>query len=113
MQMSHFARWAVPAASLGVSVALMSCGETPQADRPVPEISAAVPRAEFSDCENCPAMIVVPPGTFMMGTPPGERFRGAEPLHEVVISEPFAVGKFEITFDEWEACVAEGACDQT
>ena len=56
-------------------------------------------------------MIVVPSGTFMMGTSPGERFRGAEPLHEVVISEPFAVGKFEITFDEWEACVAEGACD--
>ncbi len=107
MRMSQLACWTV----LGASFSLLSCGEMPQEGTPAAESSAAAPGSEFSDCENCPAMIVVPPGSFMMGTPPGERFRGAEPLHEVVISEPFAVGKFEITFDEWDACVAEGGCD--
>lgn len=66
---------------------------------------------EFSDCDVCPVMVVVPAGNFTMGSPASERFRGAEPQHEVTIAEPFAAGKFEITFDEWEACVAEGGCD--
>jgi formylglycine-generating enzyme required for sulfatase activity len=55
-------------------------------------------------------MVVLPAGRFLMGSPTGERFRGAEPLHEVVIAEPFAVGKYEITFDEWNACLADGGC---
>jgi formylglycine-generating enzyme required for sulfatase activity len=34
-----------------------------------------------------------------------------KPVHEVTIPEPFAVGKYEVTWDQWEACVAEGACE--
>jgi formylglycine-generating enzyme required for sulfatase activity len=56
-------------------------------------------------------MVVVPAGEFSMGSPGGERYRGAEPLHRVLIEKPFAVGKFEVTHDEWAACVAEGGCD--
>ena len=33
------------------------------------------------------------------------------PRHEVRIGAPFAVGKFEVTFAEWDACVADGGCD--
>ena len=32
------------------------------------------------------------------------------PVHEVALARPFAVGKFEVTFAEWDACVADGAC---
>jgi formylglycine-generating enzyme required for sulfatase activity len=51
-------------------------------------------------------MVVVPAGEFMMGTPAGE-----PPQHKVTIANPFAVGKFEVTFAEWDACVAERACE--
>jgi formylglycine-generating enzyme required for sulfatase activity len=65
---------------------------------------------EIRDCAECPALVVVPAGEYSMGTPPGERFRGDETLHRVRIARPFAVGKFEITFDEWQACLDEGGC---
>jgi formylglycine-generating enzyme required for sulfatase activity len=106
MRISLLASWA----ALGVSAVLWGCGDSPQLGAPSPEISAPMPGSEFADCEDCPQMVVLPAGTFMMGSPTGERFRGAEPLHEVVISEPFAVGKYEITFDEWNACLADGGC---
>ena len=67
-------------------------------------------------------MVVVPPGSFMMGSTAFERQRavdqGAErsrvelemPPHQVTIPEPFALGKYEATFNEWEACVEDGGC---
>ncbi len=88
--------------SLAVAFAALlfqGCEETP------PE-----PGTSFSDCAECPVMVVVPAGTFTMGTPSSERYRGAEPEHSVTIARPFAVGKFEVTFAEWDACVADGGC---
>jgi formylglycine-generating enzyme required for sulfatase activity len=67
----------------------------------------------FRDCPNvCPEMVVVPAGSFMMGSPPGEDGRNADegPQRRVTISRPFALGKFEVTFDEWDACLAAGGC---
>lgn len=66
----------------------------------------------FRDCERCPLMVTVPPGTFVMGSPPSEENeRGIErPRHHVTIEAPFAVGVYEVTFDEWEACRREGGC---
>jgi formylglycine-generating enzyme required for sulfatase activity len=70
------------------------------------------PGDSFKDCDDCPEMVVVPAGTFTMGSPPGETPLSDErPQHRVTISAPFAVGKFEVTFDEWDACVANGGCD--
>ena len=78
--------------------------------------SAAVPGAGhaqmeagtvFRDCEACPEMVVVPAGSFVMGSP---EEADEMPIHRVTISEPFAVGKYEVTFAEWEACVADGGC---
>ena len=70
------------------------------------------PGTEFKDCTGCPAMVVVPPGRFMMGSPPDEkgRIENEGPRHEVTIARSFAVGKYEVTFDEWDTCVAERAC---
>ena len=67
---------------------------------------------EFSDCDSCPKMIVVPAGSFAMGAPEGEAGRSDDegPQHQVTIAEPFAVGKFEISFDEWQTCVDGGGC---
>ncbi len=66
----------------------------------------------FKDCQDCPEMVVVPAGSFVMGSPETEPERsGAEgPQHEVRIAKPFAVGRFAVTFAEWDACVAAGGC---
>ena len=76
---------------------------------PPPEIEVGT---VFRDCEHCPEMVVVPAGEFMMGSPPSEEGRDDDegPVHRVTIAEPFAVGKYEVTFDEWDACVSGGGC---
>ena len=73
----------------------------------------------FRDCPNCPEMVVLPGGSFLMGVPPDDLFAvlfkdskaRPWPYHPVTIAEPFAVGRYEVTFDEWDACVAEGGCN--
>ena len=66
----------------------------------------------FQDCDACPEMVVVPAGSFMMGdNEPGYEYDSERPLHQVTIAQPFAVGKYEVTFAEWEACVAGGGCN--
>jgi formylglycine-generating enzyme required for sulfatase activity len=81
---------------------------------PQQRISAApiiwrVPGAliEFRDCIDCPRMVVIPAGEFTMGSPPSE---GGAEQHRVTIATPFAASKFEITFEEWDACVMDGGC---
>jgi formylglycine-generating enzyme required for sulfatase activity len=67
----------------------------------------------FRDCDVCPEMVVVPAGKFKMGSPPGEEGRSDDegPRHPVEIAKAFAVGRYEVTFEEWDACVAGGGCD--
>ena len=66
----------------------------------------------FRDCPSCPEMVIVPAGSFTMGSPASEEGRDDDegPQHRVTISEPFAVGKYEVTFEEWDACVRDGGC---
>jgi formylglycine-generating enzyme required for sulfatase activity len=70
------------------------------------------PGDTFRDCPECPDMVVVPAGEFMMGSPEGEGERGIDegPQRKVALAKPFAVSKFEVTFAEWDACVGAGAC---
>lgn len=67
---------------------------------------------EFRDCETCPEMVVLAGGIFTMGSPASEAGRGRDegPQHEVSIS-PFAIGKYEVTFAQWDACLATGGCN--
>jgi formylglycine-generating enzyme required for sulfatase activity len=67
----------------------------------------------FKECENCPEMVVVPAGSFMMGSPTSEPGHSADegPQHTVTIARPFAVGRFSVTFDEWDACAGDGGCN--
>jgi formylglycine-generating enzyme required for sulfatase activity len=73
---------------------------------------ALKPKDSFKECDVCPEMVVVPKGSFMMGTPANEpdRFKGEDPIHRVTLARPFAVGRFTISFDEWDACLADGGC---
>ncbi len=66
----------------------------------------------FKDCAECPEMVVVPAGQYTMGSPAGEEGRDSDegPQHEVRIARPIAVGKYEVTFAEWDACVSGGGC---
>ena len=76
---------------------------------------ALKPKDTFRECaQDCPEMIVVPPGEFTMGSPEDEkgRARNEGPQHKVTIARPFAVSKFDVTFDDWDACVAVGGCPQ-
>jgi formylglycine-generating enzyme required for sulfatase activity len=84
-------------------------------------------RRDFRDCDNdfCgPAMAALPTGRGLRGSSEadiarlrqddpradGSAYDSETPQREVTIGHPLAVGKFEVTFDEWEACLAEGAC---
>ena len=62
---------------------------------------------EFQDCDTCPKMVAVPPGTFLMGSPASEkeRFDFEGPQYQVTISNPFAVGKYEVTREQFEKFV--------
>ncbi len=66
----------------------------------------------FRDCVECPEMVVVPAGSFRMGSPASEsgRYVHEGPVHRVEIGEPLAVGVYEVTFSEWEACRRGGGC---
>lgn len=65
----------------------------------------------FRDCSQCPEMTVIPAGTFKMGSPQAELSANEGPQHSVTIRKPFAVGIYNVTFDQWDACVIDGACE--
>jgi formylglycine-generating enzyme required for sulfatase activity len=70
------------------------------------------PKDTFRDCETCPEMVVIPAGEFMMGSPPGEPERDTyEDQVRITIARPFAVGRFAVTFAEWDACSADSGCN--
>jgi formylglycine-generating enzyme required for sulfatase activity len=66
------------------------------------------PGNPFKECVRCPGMVVVPAGSFVMGS--NELYES--PRHSIMIAQPFAVAEFEVTFDEWYACVAHGGCHE-
>jgi formylglycine-generating enzyme required for sulfatase activity len=73
---------------------------------------ALKPKDIFTECPECPEMVVMPKGTFTMGSPDdeAERSTSEHPRRRVTIAKAFAVGRFEVTFAEWEACVSAGKC---
>jgi len=66
----------------------------------------------FKECRNCPEMVVVPRGIFLMGSPSDEpERRENERQHQVTLARPFAIAKTETTWDQWESCVRDRWCD--
>jgi formylglycine-generating enzyme required for sulfatase activity len=82
-------------------------------------IDGAPERCTFRECvaeqekDYCPEMVVLPAGSFVMGSPSSENGHAGDedPQHVVTIAKPFAVSKYALTFDEWDTCVAYGDCD--
>jgi formylglycine-generating enzyme required for sulfatase activity len=79
----------------------------------VSPVWAQAPGSEFKDCDKCPVMVVVPAGSFTMGSPASENGRDDNegPQHAVKIAAPFAVGKFHVTVDQFAAFVADTGYD--
>jgi formylglycine-generating enzyme required for sulfatase activity len=67
----------------------------------------------FRDCDICPELVSVAPGEFMVG-PEGrgtaQQAITAVEAKRVVVDKPFAIGRYEVTFDEWQHCVDAGGC---
>ena len=63
---------------------------------------SVAPGYTFRDCPACPKMTVIPAGQFLLDA--------AGSAQTVAIDRSFALGKYELTFEEWDACVADGGC---
>lgn len=73
-----------------------------------PPAAASTMAPKVRDCSVCPELVAIPAGTLTMGST--EVFAFEAPVHEVTIAKPFYIGRREVTFDEWDACVAEAGC---
>jgi formylglycine-generating enzyme required for sulfatase activity len=110
-------RWLTPEDADALNIAVRPWQEQatpPVAVAPPPvEVAPVEPGSTFRDCDTCPEMIVMATGSFTMGSADSETGHQADedPAHEVRLEVPFAVGRFEVTFDEWDACLADGGCD--
>jgi formylglycine-generating enzyme required for sulfatase activity len=102
-------RAAFAVAIVAIPLAVPAAAQTPAAaGRPTP----VTPGQTFKECRNCPEMVVVPPGSFVMGSPADElERRENEPQVRVTFQGPFAIGRTEVTWDQWEACVRDRWCD--
>lgn len=102
---------AAPSASAATNVAAIPQTPPPASAPAAPPAPVLAAGSDFADCANCPQMVVLPGGLFTMGSPANERGRVANegPQREVSIA-PFAVSTHEITFAQWDACVAGGGC---
>jgi formylglycine-generating enzyme required for sulfatase activity len=75
-----------------------------------PDETALKPKDVFKDCAQCPEMIVAPAGGYYMGPQPDAQSDLSTYQH-VTFDRPFAAGRFAVTFEEWDACVADGGCN--
>ncbi len=97
---------------------LTSCAHTSQTDEPylqaVRDTDDDLPPGTIRDCAICPEMQVIPAGSFLMGGPPDQvktlpwntgisrtRILWELPQVEVTIAKPFALGRFEVTRDQF------------
>ena len=82
---------------------------------PKPELTTKYkPGDTFKDCDVCPEMVVIPPGEFIMGSPPEEKYdvyKWERPQHSVRIASAFAVGKYEVTKDQFSVFVNDSGYD--
>lgn len=71
--------------------------------------ASAKPGTVFKDCKDCPEMVVLPTGSFVMGTPDDEQGRQDDegPMHSVTFTRPFAISRFQILAGEWDAYIKD------
>lgn len=79
---------------------------TPAHQAPATAPTAFAQARPFKDCDDCPLMVVVPPGRFARTAGQG----GPGALEAFSVARSLAIGVYEVTFAEWDSCVAERAC---
>mgnify|MGYP000446858992 CR=1 FL=1 len=102
---------AAPAAAAAASAgapAAAAATTTAAAERKAPLTRSS---SGFVDCEQCPELIRINPGSFTMGLDGGDPSR--QPAHKVAIDKPFALGRYEVTNAQWHACELAKACTPT
>jgi formylglycine-generating enzyme required for sulfatase activity len=83
--------------------AALDCPEPP------PYAAGETGTFHFRDCADTPEMVRLLGGSFVMGESGGTGTLYERPLRDVTISE-FSIGRYEVTFDEWDACFRAGGC---
>ncbi|MBT8471222.1 MAG: SUMF1/EgtB/PvdO family nonheme iron enzyme [Marinicaulis sp.] len=66
---------------------------------------------KFRDCDNCPEILVIASTESFTFGADGSRDRAEAPEVAVTISAPFAIGVYEITYDDWQVCLDDGGCN--
>jgi len=86
-----------------ISLLLVACTNLPQKQFQPFQIF----HDTLANGEPGPALVVIPAGRFTMGAEldPAPSMTPEQPVHQVVISRPFAIGKFEISFREYDIFV--------
>jgi formylglycine-generating enzyme required for sulfatase activity len=103
------ARQLFPILALAAALVVLPAaqGQTESRARAAPK-----PGQTFKECRNCPEMVVLPPGSVTIGSPPEEPLRrDNEPQKGITIRNAFALAKTAVTWDQWEACVRDRGCD--
>ncbi|SLN15219.1 formylglycine-generating enzyme family protein [Ruegeria meonggei] len=117
---------------LAILLVLSTFASVVHADYVLSDSTEVEPLEMFQECGDCPEMIVLPLGEFLMGGPPGESKQNVKfdeagnwirvtpenpyiafqegPVHKVTIDMPVAMGRNEITYDQWMTCVNDGGC---
>ncbi|MEZ5471359.1 MAG: SUMF1/EgtB/PvdO family nonheme iron enzyme [Marinicella sp.] len=65
-----------------------------------------LPGEIYKDCSDCPEMVIIPAGSFRMGS---NEESSEQPIHTVIIKQ-FAMSTTEVTFAQWDACYKAGGC---
>jgi formylglycine-generating enzyme required for sulfatase activity/uncharacterized caspase-like protein len=102
----------LPAAPCGTGAVTASVSSRAACPLSAAEERSLKPKDMFKECEQCPEMVVVPAGSFMMGTPRADLTLPDEgPQHSVTIPRKFAVGAFHVTVDQFAVFVAATGYD--
>ncbi len=75
---------------------------------PAPQVDPVAAFAPIRDCPACPELVLLPAGAAAIGSTEGFAFES--PVHDVTIGKAFYIGRREVTFEEWDACLSEGGC---
>lgn len=86
----------------GLSIFFCFCNASAADPRIGADGAVYMPSDSFRDCSECPEMTVIPAGHFVLDA--------VSPAQTVTVGQSFAMGKYEVTFEEWDACVAAGSC---
>lgn len=79
------------------------------ASSPAPARAVAA-GTDIKDCPACPTLVAIPAASFTMGSNTSDP--SEKPAHAVTLAAPFAIGRYEVSVQEWNACAAAAGCQK-